>query len=110
MTSKCTLIYDASCPICVNYVKILKRKISMAQLNFVSSDGKLNEFKFITEDGTEFQGKDAIAKMANRFPIIMDYFWMLPEKFRVTGLQVAYKAGSVVRNVLKKASGCGCGK
>lgn len=77
-------------------------------VQFIASTEKMEEFKFVLEDGSVFIGKDGIERMAQRFPVLLDYFWMLPEKFRVSGLQAAYKVGSAARKVLKKVSGCGC--
>jgi glutaredoxin-related protein len=110
MSNKCKLYYDPKCPICTNFVTVLKRKISNSDIIFVASTDNMKDFKFIDESGAEFSGHDAIKRMSARFPVLLDYFWMLPESLRVTGLQAAYKVGSVARKVLKTVTGCGCGK
>ena len=110
MPDKCRLYYDARCPICTNYVTVLKRKLSSTDVIFTPTTENMDDFKFSDENGNIYTGKDAIEKMAIRFPVLLDYFWMLPEKFRVDGLKAAYKVGSMARQVIKKVSGCGCGK
>lgn len=110
MPDKCKLYYDAKCPICTNFVTVLKRKISTSDITFVASTEDMKDFKFTDESGAVFYGQEAIKRMSSRFPVLLDYFWMLPESLRVTGLQTAYKVGSVARKVLKKVTGCGCGK
>lgn len=110
MSEKCKLYYDASCPVCTNYVSVLRRKLNPSDIQFIPATEKLDEFMFVLEDGTTLYGKDGIERMAQRFPVILDYFWMLPERLRVTGLQAAYKVGSAVRKAIKSVTGCGCGK
>lgn len=103
------LYYDGGCPICNNYVKLLKRKLNVSQIQFIATTEKLDDFKFVTGTGKVYYGVDATKQLAKQFPKVLDYFWMLPEKYKTAALSIAYKAGSVVRAVLKKA-GCGCGK
>lgn len=108
--SKCSLYYDGNCPICTNYVGILRRKLNPIDIQFIKATEPMDDFKFILDDGSIFYGKEAIAKMANRFPVLLDYFWMLPDKFKLSGLQSVYKASSIARAVIKKVGGCNCGK
>lgn len=110
MSDKCKLYYDSGCPICTNYVSVLRRKLNPTDIQFIPATEKLEEFKFVLEDGSIYMGKAGIEKMAQRFPVLLDYFWMLPERLRVTGLQTAYKVGSAARKIIKSVSGCGCGK
>ena len=107
---KCQLFYDAKCPICTNYVSILRRKINPNDIIFVPTQENLSDFKFVLESGDEYLGKAGIEAMAKRFPVILDYFWMLPDRLRVSGLQMAYSVGSTARKVIKSVTGCGCGK
>ena len=110
MSNQCKLYYDATCPICDNYVKLLKRKINASEIQFIGSTEKMDDFKFSLEDGSTYYGKEATERLAKRFPVVLDYFWMLPEKYKAKGLQAAYAVGSAARTVIKKVTGCGCGK
>jgi predicted DCC family thiol-disulfide oxidoreductase YuxK len=114
MLEKARLYYDANCPICNNYIKLLQRKINPNILEFlpISSDSK--DFQFVSMDGRVSIGSEAIEKLAAAFPAVKNYFWMLPEKYKVPALKTAYKVGSAVRNAIKKVArkvgGCNCGK
>lgn len=107
MTSK--LYYDSGCPICNNYVKLLKRKLDQRRVKFIGTTEKLDDFKYVTSNNKTYYGTEATKQLAKEFPVVLDYFWMLPEKYKTSALSIVYKAGSVVRTVLKK-TGCGCNK
>ncbi|MCQ2123247.1 MAG: hypothetical protein MJZ25_03600 [Fibrobacter sp.] len=112
------IIYDSSCPVCSEYMRLVKNKISKTETNgpkveYQSSDGQASDFEYITASGKSFQGVAAIDAMAKDFPVIKDYMWMLPSEYKTAGLKIAYKVGSVVRKVLgtvKKGCNCGGGK
>jgi hypothetical protein len=106
---KSKLYYDSGCPICNNYVKLLKKKLSTTQIQFIATSEPLDDFKFTTPSGETYYGVDATKQLAAQYPKVLDYFWMLPTKYKSSALTVAYKTGSVVRKILKK-TGCGCGK
>ena len=107
---QCRLIYDSLCPICTNYVNMLKRKLPPSDIQFVAAQEKLDDFKFILDDGSSYSGKTAVEVMAKRFPVLLDYMWLLPEKMRIGGLKAAYAVSSAARTVLKKVKGCNCGR
>lgn len=101
------LLYDGTCPVCINYIRLVKKKISPEDVDFMPSNGNLNDFQYVSKDNQVYQGNTAIDMMARDFPAILDYMWMLPEGYRTAGLKAAYAVGSAVRKVIKK--GCNCG-
>ena len=106
---KSKLYYDGGCPICNNYVKLLKKKLDQNHIKFISTSENLDDFKYISRTNKTYYGTEATKQLAKEFPIVLDYFWMLPSKYKTAALSIAYKAGSIARSVLKKA-GCGCSK
>ena len=106
--SKPRLIYDGTCPICTNYVRLIKKKISPDMLDFFPNTGGMNEFEYVNKANQIFRGNEAIDTLVKEFPQILDYMWMLPANYKVAGLKVAYAVGSAVRKVITK--GCNCGK
>ena len=115
---KARLYYDETCPVCSNYIKLLRRKINPDRIEFLPIGSDSKDFKFATETGTLFKGEKAIEKLAQTFPQVKNYFWMLPEKYKITALKTAYRIGGAVRNVVNKTinrtkkrsgGGCGCG-
>ena len=110
--SKPKLLYDGNCPICVNYIKLIQRKVSSDRLEYVPTAGNTKDFGYQSSDGALYEGQQAIDKMANEIPEIKEYFWMLPPQYRVPALQAAYKVGSAVRGAINKVTkrGCNCGR
>ena len=107
------LFYDATCPICSNYVRMLRKKISPNKISFIPTQTKAAEFQFVTPDNQVFTGKKAVEQLGALFPEVLSYFWMLPDKYKMAGLQTAYKVGSVIRKAKNKLTvqrkrGCGC--
>ena len=107
---KARLFYDGNCPVCNNYVRMLRKKISIDKLEYIPSDINATEFQFVTSDNQVFNGVPAIEQLAKSFPEVLSYFWMLPDKYKVLGLKAAYKVGGAIRSVIKKKKGCNCGK
>jgi len=110
--AKPQLIFDDSCPICANYIRILKKKISEDELDYVPNGSGLDEFRYIDADGVMFEGAPAIDALTKDFSEVNQFFWLLPQKYRTSALKAVYYTASAVRTVLKKATrgGCGCGK
>lgn len=106
------LIYDANCPICSNYIRLLKKKITSDRLEYVPDGSNLDDFRYINSDGVAFDGNAAIDELTKDFDEVNQFFWLLPQKYRTTALKAVYTASSAVRTVLKAATrgGCGCGK
>lgn len=106
------LIYDANCPICANYTRLLKKKISPEKLDYVPDGDGLDEFRYINSNEVAFEGRPAIDELSKDFPEVNQFFWLLPQKYRTTALKAAYTAASAARSVLKTVTrgGCGCGK
>lgn len=102
------LTFDGTCPVCVNYVRMLRKKIAGNVLTFQPTTNAGNEFQYTTSEGGILYGNVAIEQLAKDFPQVLDYFWMLPERYKINGLKAAYKVGSVVRKIITK--GCNCGK
>lgn len=106
--NKYKLYYDAFCPICTSFASILKNKLDQDKIEFVASSTNDGNFKLILPNGSSKFGQDAINELANTFPTILNYFWMLPNGLKKPALDMAYKIGSTVRKVIKKTGGCGC--
>jgi len=106
---KYKLYYDGNCPVCTNYVKLLRKKLNPTKIECIATTTDATEFKLVTPDGRTFNGEQAIEKLAERFPKVKNFFWMLPERYKVKALKVAYKVGGAVRKIIKKKGGCGCG-
>ena len=110
--SKPQLVYDESCPICKNYTRLLKKKVTPDKLEYAPNGEGLEDFRYINSNGVTFEGSPAIDELSKDFPEVNQFFWLLPQKYRTGALKAVYKASSAVRNVLKTATrgGCGCGK
>ena len=104
------LYYDAQCPVCNNFIALIKAKVDHSKISFIPQTTSENNFKVELPNGTTLLGNAAINELANAFPAILNYFWMLPGILKKPALNLAVKAGSAIRNVIKKTSGCGCGK
>jgi len=107
---KARLYYDGSCPVCANYVRLIMKKVNTRQIEFIPTHDNSKEFQFITAENVAYTGTKAIEMLAANFPEILNYFWMLPPKFKVKGVKAAYKVGGVLRKIIKKKNkkGCGC--
>jgi len=81
--------------------------MSPDDIDFVPSNGSLNDFQYVSKTNQVYHGNTAIDMMAKDFPAILDYMWMLPENYKLSGLKTAYAVGSAIRKVIKK--GCNCG-
>lgn len=107
---KARLYFDIKCPVCNNYCKLLQRKIPVQEIEFLPASTDVSEFQYISKEGKSYRGEQAIEQLASDFPTVKNYFWMLPEKYKVKALKVAYKVGSIVRKAISHKKGCGCGK
>jgi predicted DCC family thiol-disulfide oxidoreductase YuxK len=108
--NKPRLFYDANCPVCTNYIRLVRKKIDINELDFVSSGGMYDDFQYVNKLNEVTQGNAAIDSLSKDFPTILDYVWMLPPQYKVSGLKAAYKVGSALRKVINSARGCNCGK
>ena len=103
------LYYDAQCPVCNNFVALIKAKVDQSKISFIPISAAETNFEVEMPDGRILVGNTAVNELANAFPSILNYFWMLPGILKKPALNLAVKAGSAIRSVAKKA-GCGCGK
>jgi hypothetical protein len=105
------LLYDTECPVCSNFVRLIKRKISETDLEYYPSGKNATDFQYVNKNGIVYTGIIAIDKLSADFSQILDYMWMLPPAYKTKGLAVAYKVGSVVRTAVGKIKkSCNCGK
>lgn len=105
------ILYDYGCPVCSNFIRLVKRKIPVESLEYYPSGPEAKDFEYINQQGTHSFGTVAIDAMSKDFPQITDYMWMLPPAYKTAGLKVAYKIGSAVRKVVGKVKkGCNCGR
>ena len=106
---KSKLYYDASCPICMQFIKMVRNKVSLEELHLIPiNNNEATEFKYEDKNGKTFNGTSAVTRFSEEYPSILSYFWMLPSKFQATALNAVYKVGTAVRSVIKKD--CNCGK
>lgn len=117
MANKYRLYYDANCPVCSNYVKILRKKVDINLVEFIPSPSDAKDFQFVDLQGKVTKGEAAIEQLALAFPEVKNFFWMLPDKFKLKALKTAYKVGNAVRKVITKSPTpkktrrpCNCGK
>lgn len=106
------LIYDQGCPVCCYFMNLVKSKIGTDDAQYLPASGVATDFEYVNKLGKRFSGTTAIEQMAKDFPAIKTYMYALPDKYKVLGLKVAYKMGSVARQVYGKVTGrgCNCGK
>jgi len=108
---KAKLYFDGNCPVCTSYIRLLRKKLDETKIEIIPFQSSAKEFQYVSADGRVYAGNRAIEQLAKDFPAVTNYFWILPDKYKVKALQVAYKVGSVVRNAITpKKKGCGCGK
>ncbi len=117
MANRYRLYYDANCPVCSNYIKILRKKVDINKIQFLASPSDAKDFQFVDLHGKVTTGEEAIEQLALAFPTVKNFFWMLPDKYKLKALKTAYKVGSAVRKVItrapttkKKRRPCNCGK
>lgn len=108
--TKPKLIYDGNCPVCTNYVRLIRRKIMPDKLDFSATGGGLDDFRYVNAKEEVFDGSLAIDQFAKDFPNVLDYVWMLPAKYKIAGLKAAYKVGSAVKKAVSRTRGCNCNK
>ena len=65
--TKPQLIYDANCPICSNYTRLLKKKITPDKLEYVPNGDGLDEFRYINANSVVFEGNAAIDEFIKGF-------------------------------------------
>jgi len=110
---KAKLYYDDKCPVCISYINLLRRKLNESEIDLLPFKGTAVDFQYVSVSGKVLSGNKAIEELANDFPAVTSYFWILPERYKVKALQAAYKVGTAVRNAItpkSKKKGCGCGK
>lgn len=107
---KARLYFDANCPICNSFINLLKKKLDDTKIEIIPFTTHAKDFQYVSSQSRVFTGNKAIEEMAKDFPAVTNYFWILPDKYKIRALQAVYKVGSAVRNILPKKKGCNCGK
>lgn len=104
------IYFDATCPVCSNYIRLVKKKVSESQVEYLPSGSEAKDFKYVDANGSTYTGSVAIDKLALDFPAITEYMFMLPPSLKPLGLKAAYKIGSAIRRTVAKVKkGCNCG-
>ena len=120
LDKKWKLYYDPRCVVCQSFAKLLKRKITNDAINWIplrdekqwpteryaKKFHRLDEFKLISPHGFEFSGKEAVDRLAERFPEVKSYFWMLPNGARVRAIHKTYAFGKWLRKLFKRDCDC----
>ena len=72
-----------------------------------------SDFKYVIKTGETFVGVKAVERLAKDYPAVLSYFWILPKRYQLDAMKIAYKAGGVIRKVVKtalrKKEDCNCG-
>ena len=106
---KATLIYDATCALCSNYQKLVKRKLG-DKIDYAPCDPNDKDFHYRATNGSLYSGTNAIDKLVAEYPEIKDLMFILPPSLRVAGIKAVYKVSGVVKKGMAKVKGCNCGK
>jgi predicted DCC family thiol-disulfide oxidoreductase YuxK len=106
-----TLYYDSNCPVCTSFVKLLRKKIPQAKIEYIALENPddVKEFTYISK-GATYSGKEAVDKLAKDFPEVLKYFWMLPPAYRVEATRAIYGVASKIRTIYRKFTGRSCQK
>lgn len=103
------IVYDSTCPVCTEFKRLIQKKLG-DRVEYRPVQKHASDFEYIGNDGNSVYGASAIDVMVKEFPEIKDFMWILPEKYKVAGLKVAYKVGSVARKAIGAVKkGCNCG-
>jgi len=104
------IIYDATCPICTNFMHMIRAKVK-TRAEYYPAVEDARDFKYMDADGNTYTGVAAVDKMVSDFPEIGNYLFILPERFRKSALKAVYKVAGPVRKVIGTVKkGCNCGK
>lgn len=105
------LYYDAQCPVCKSFIKLIRKSIPDHQLKFYAISeialSKYHEF-YIEIHGEVLIGKDAVDYISKNFPQIKEYFWMLPPNYRHDALQGSLKIAQWIRRYIFRRRDCNC--
>lgn len=105
-----TLYFDAKCPICSTFARVLSSRVSPMQLRMMPLSGESDEFKLATPEGVMLSGPEALNRLLVDFPEIESFFSLLPQSWRQGAVRTAVAAAGVARNVMNKFKPCNCGK
>ena len=111
MTLKPKIYYDAICPVCSSYIRLIKKKVSPEVVDYLDAGSEAKDFKYTDANGSTYTGTTAIDRMTKDFPSILDFMWILPPSLRLQGLKTVYKASGVARRTIAKVTKrpCNCG-
>jgi hypothetical protein len=94
------LYFDAACPLCRSYAKLLRKHLSeQVELLEMPSGEQSKDFKLELSNGEILYGKKAIDTLEKEVPKIKDFFWMLPEHYKGKALQETYVLSKFFRRV-----------
>ena len=54
MTLKPKIYYDASCPICSSYVRVIQKKIPLDMVDYIDAGSDANDFKYTESNGSTY--------------------------------------------------------
>jgi predicted DCC family thiol-disulfide oxidoreductase YuxK len=110
------LHFDPHCPVCKSFAKLIRRKISEEELPYqaMSEEEALQADSFVleltSEDDTKLklEGPEAIDKLAELYPAIREYFWMLPSNWHAPAMETTWRVGKWMRSIMNRLSGRKC--
>ena len=109
LSSPYQLFYDGTCPVCTSFAHLIRKKVDASKIRFVPNNAG-DSFRFETPEGIVYEGEKAVNALADAFPAVLNYFWMLPASLKKPALNMAYKTGAAIRSVLVPTEDCGCSK
>jgi hypothetical protein len=92
------LYFDAACPLCRSFAKLLRKHLS-GQIELVEMpDGtQAKDFKLELPSGELLYGQEAINALEKEIPKVKDFFWMLPGSYKGKALRKTYALGKFWR-------------
>jgi len=85
------LYFDATCPLCRSFAKLLRKHLSeQIELLEMPDGAQAKDFKLELSSGEILYGKEAIDALEKEAPRVRDFFWMLPESYKGKALHGTY--------------------
>lgn len=106
-----TLFYDPHCPVCLSFSKLLEKKVTQPGLILSPlSKEEASQVKdfFVESPQGKYEGKEAVDYLAQKYPEIKDFFWMLPASYRHSAVQGSFKIARWIRKWILGKKDCNC--
>lgn len=105
------LYFDPNCPVCLSFSKLLEKKVTQPGLSLsplsIEEASQVKDFYVETSQG-RVEGKEAVDYLADKYPEIKDFFWMLPASYRHSAVQGSFKIARWIRKWILGKKDCNC--